>query len=391
MRIYQLGNTWFSEQSGGGSDRVFTALMQHLPDPDTSVEGLVVGRSPTTGPSVPGVVGVSDTEAGLWTRWWAVRRHVQNVLATQHPDVLGIHFALYAAPVVDLLGDVPLVVHFHGPWALESAAEGASSWNVNTKKLLETVVYRRAQHLIVLSAAFRDVLIETYGVPADRISIVPGGVDVSRFDVDATKREARRRLNLPDDRPIILSVRRLARRMGLENLITAWAEVHDRFPNALLLIAGKGPLQDELQARIDQLGLDDHVRLLGFVPDEDLPFLYRAVNLSVLPTVALEGFGLTTIESLAAGTPVLVTPIGGLPEVVCDLSEDLILPDASTASLADGLLAALSHPNQLPSADACQSFVETRYSWPAIAAQTRRVYETVSQNAARTRLRSTAH
>ena len=61
------------------------------------------------------------------------------------------------------------------------------------------------------------------------------------------------------------------------------------------------------------------MRLLGFVAEEDLPWLYRACDISIVPSVALEGFGLPTIESLAAGTPVLVTPIGGLPETVSEL------------------------------------------------------------------------
>ena len=385
MKIFQIGKTRFSAHSGGGSDRVFAALMQHLPDRNTSVDGLVIGRPPADEAGPPNVVGVGDLDDGLWTRCRAVRRHVQNVLTTRAVDVLGSHFALYTAPVLDLLDDIPLVVHFHGPWALESAAEDAPWWNVHAKKVLETFVYRKAKQFIVLSAAFRDVLTDTYGIPSDRISIVPGGVEVSRFDVDLSQHDARRHLQLPEDRPIVLSVRRLARRMGLENLIDAWVEVQARCPNALLLVAGKGPIYDELQLRIQRLGLESHVRLLGFVPDEDLPFLYRAADLSVVPTIALEGFGLTTVESLAAGTPVLVTPVGGLPEVVRPLSERLILQETSPAALTSGILTALLQPEQLPSALACRSFAETRYSWPSIAAKTRTVYEAVVKNAGNTR------
>lgn len=162
--------------------------------------------------------------------------------------------------------------------------------------------------------------------------------------------------------------------MGLEGLISAMAEVHRRFPEALLLIAGKGMLSKELEHRIRSLGLGGHVRLLGFVPDRDLPLAYRAADLSVVPTVALEGFGLIAVESLAAGTPVLVTPVGGLPEVVSGLSPDLVLPGSGAIPLAEGIGAALSGELALPNPEACQDFVRARYDWSVIAARTREVY-----------------
>jgi glycosyltransferase involved in cell wall biosynthesis len=142
----------------------------------------------------------------------------------------------------------------------------------------------------------------------------------------------------------------------------------------LLVIAGRGPLAAALQARTSELGLQANVRLLGFVSDESLPPLYRAATVSVVPTATLEGFGLVTIESLAAGTPVLVTPVGGLPEVVSDLAPELVLPGTSPPALAEGLLAALSGRLPLPSAKACQDYVRARFDWPVIAARVRDVY-----------------
>jgi len=93
--------------------------------------------------------------------------------------------------------------------------------------------------------------------------------------------------------------------------------------------------------------------------------------------VALEGFGLIAVESLAAGTPVLVTPVGGLPEVVSDLSTNLVLPGSGAEDLADGLAQALTGELTLPDDEACQSFARTRYDWPVIAVRTRDVYAEV--------------
>jgi glycosyltransferase involved in cell wall biosynthesis len=162
--------------------------------------------------------------------------------------------------------------------------------------------------------------------------------------------------------------------MGLENLISAIPQIRRRVPEVLLLIAGKGALSRELEARVRSLGLTDNVRILGFVPDEELPIAYRAADLSIVPTVALEGFGLIAVESLAAGTPVLVTPVGGLPEVVSDLSADLVLPGCDIGDLAEGLGAALRGELILPDAEASQSYVRARYDWPIVAARTREVY-----------------
>jgi glycosyltransferase involved in cell wall biosynthesis len=125
------------------------------------------------------------------------------------------------------------------------------------------------------------------------------------------------------------------------------------------------------------LGLEQHVRFTGFVPEDVLPLLYRAADLSVVPTVALEGFGLTTLESLAAGTPVLVTPIGGLPEAVCGLSPDLVLDGSGSGPLADGLTAALRGTVCLPDADACRAHVRAHHDWPVVAARVRDVYAEV--------------
>jgi glycosyltransferase involved in cell wall biosynthesis len=175
----------------------------------------------------------------------------------------------------------------------------------------------------------------------------------------------------------VLSVRRLVRRTGLPRLVDAIAHVRDRVPEIQLYIAGKGPLRAELARQIRNQGLSNHAELLGFVPDAELPLAYRAADLSVVPTVAHEGFGLVVVESLAAGTPALVTPVGGLPEIVSDLSEDLLLPDGRPATIADRIASVLTGPTSLPDAAACRRYVRGRYDWPTIAQQVRDVYAEV--------------
>jgi glycosyltransferase involved in cell wall biosynthesis len=290
------------------------------------------------------------------------------------PDVVATHFALYAAPTAGLFGSVPKVVHFHGPWAAESYPGGGGGWSRAMRLALERFVYQGGTRHIVLSQAFRKILRETYGVRDERIRIVPGCVDVAQFDTCVTQRRARERLGLPLDRPLVFCMRRLVSRMGLEDLIDAISVVKPVLPDVLLMIAGKGPLAAQLQARIVARGLEHHVRLAGYVADDTVPLWYRAADLSVVPTVSLEGFGLTTIESLAAGTPVLVTPVGGLPEAVAPLSRDLVLESGGFRAIGEGLADALLGRRVLPDEDACRTYARENFDRPVVAAQVARIY-----------------
>ena len=166
-------------------------------------------------------------------------------------------------------------------------------------KHIERRVYGRADRIVTLSEAFATEACERYGVSRDKVRVVPGGVDAHPFLAAPARAAARERLGWPVERPIFLSVRRLTRRMGLENLIAAFQIVRGAHPNALLLIGGTGHLATVLHRQIEERGLQDSVRLLGFVPDADLPLAYAAADVTVVPTLALEGFGLVTLESLA--------------------------------------------------------------------------------------------
>lgn len=375
LRVLQLGKGWFTATSGGGLDRVFAALMRYLPRERVEVDGLVVGDEISgTGRATK---GVSQNDRPVAERLWAFRKTVRERIEHASYDLIASHFALYAAGVLDLVQSYPHVVHFHGPWAGESQAEGASPLNVKVKAALERRVYGRADRFIVLSEAFGKLLEETYGVAGARIRVVPGGVDVGRFDTGRTREEAREALGWPADRPIILCVRRLAHRMGLEGLTSAMKQVRARLPDALLLIAGTGPLQDALETRIREKELGGHVHLLGFVPDKQLPLAYRAADVSVVPSLRLEGFGLITVESLAAGTPVVVTPVGGLPETVQGLSEHLILPDCSVEALGARLTEVLLGTLPVPGEKDCRAYVREHFDWPVIARRVRSVYEEV--------------
>lgn len=374
LKTLQIGLGWFPEQEGG-LDRVYYDCNCFLPQVGVAIRGLVAGSSKVSQDSQGRIQSFAPADAPLWQRWQGVRRSVHQHLSEDEYSLIVSHFALYTFPVLDLLGEQPLVFHFHGPWALESKAEGSQFIATKLKKSLEWITYQRATRFIVLSQAFRDILHILYQIPLERIDVVPGGVNSQRFDLPFSPGEAREQLGWPLDRPIIFCVRRLAKRMGLENLIAAMEQVRKCFPEILLYIAGKGPLTTSLKEQIEVLELREHIRLLGYIPDEQLPLAYRGADFSVVPTVSFEGFGLIVIESLAAGTPVLGTPVGGMPEILRPLSSDLLFEGYSPKNLAQGMIEVLSHQRQLPNREVCQAYVRENYSWETIAQKIKNVYQ----------------
>ena len=367
-----IGMGWPEEQPGG-LNRMVAGLVHHLPTAKVAAHALVAGSSAVERYSLGHARPFAALSDPLPRRLFLAHRAIRAAIAEQSPDIVALHFALFgflAAP----RRNAALVVHFHGPWSDESMVEGNHAALGRVKHWLESRAYRPAQRFITLSNAFAGLLQRRYGVDRSLIRVVPGGVDVERFRPRQSRRAAREALGLPLDRPIVVTVRRLARRMGLQDLVTAFAEVNRRVPDAMLVIAGGGPLRDELNAQIDGLGLRDCIRLLGRVDDAELPTLFRAADLSVVPTTALEGFGLTSVESLAAGTPALVTPVGGLPEVVRGLSDALVCEATGSDALADRLLGVLAGNVSLPAEEACTAYAAEHFAWELVAERTRAVY-----------------
>jgi glycosyltransferase involved in cell wall biosynthesis len=354
----------------GGLDRYYFELVRALPAIGTQVDGYVFGD--TAGSD--GVTCFADAGASLFGRWAGLRSAIGGSIC--ECDLIVSHFALYAFGMLDQIGKKPFVVHFHGPWAGESAAEGAGALAVAGKRALERIVYHRGARFIVLSKAFGSILAREYGVSPSAIRVVPGGVDLRRFSEVGSRREARRTLGWPEDRPTVVTVRRLVRAKGLENLIEAAKLVRLRIPEVLVVIAGTGPLEQELKRCVNEAGLEYNVRFVGFVREDALPSVYRAADLFVVPTITLEGFGLVVVEALACGTPVIVTPIGGLPEVVADLDPGLVLGSGEPAEIARGICAALNGTMSLPSEYECRAYAK-RFDWPTIATRVNAVYREV--------------
>jgi glycosyltransferase involved in cell wall biosynthesis len=373
LKIFQIGKGWFPEEPGG-LNRYFYDCSQALSNSGVEVSGMVTGSKEAFNISRNQIEAFSLPDEPILKRLHSARKVVKNKLSSTDVSLVVSHFSLYTFPALDILEKLPLVVHFHGPWALEGYAEGGKGLSVYFKKLVERSCYQRSVVFIVLSKAFQEILHREYEIPLEKIKIVPGGVNSEHFQPISSQLEARKKLGWETDRPVAVTVRRLSKRMGLENLIQAFSNMKEKHPDLLLKVVGKGALKSTLEQQIKDLGLGQHIELLGYISDEELPFIYRAADFSIVPTISLEGFGLTVIESLAAGTPVLGTPVGGIPEILHPLSSDLVLEGSAPEQLARGISEVLLEIRKLPSSEACQDYVRRCYSWTAITQHLKSIY-----------------
>lgn len=283
---------------------------------------------------------------------------------------------------------VPAFYLFHSPWPLEYVADRFSvedaalvprhhvraRIDVGLRRYLEKRAIAPARRVFTLSRVMQRFASSLHGIPEERITVIPGGVDRDRFHPgEAGAREAaRRRFDIAPDETILVTVRRLVARTGVDLLLDAlrraFGPAEGRLKRTRLLVAGKGPETERLHQRVREIGLGGRVRFLGYVPEDALPELYRAADLAVMPTKALEGFGLSTLEALACGTPVVATPVGGSVEILERLDPRLlaaaVAPDALGSLLLDWCTDRASLDALRP---ACRPFVENHYSWGKMA------------------------
>ncbi len=378
-RSLLLGLEWFPD-SAGGLNRYFRELRAALGGPHAVVLGPAADAAARV--HVP-----ADSSQPLLPRLWRYRAAAAAL--APDADVVDAHFALTAAAALTArsVRRLPLVVHFQGPWADESASVGQRSrLRIAAKHGIERAVYRRAREIVVLSAPFKRILVERYGVEPWRVEVVGPGVDTERFSPGA-RSTAREALALPREARIVLSVRRLVPRMGLDVLLDAWEQLPPLPRQPLLLIAGDGPERPALEARAATMRARDSVRLLGRVSDDALVDLYRAADLTVVPSVALEGFGLVVLESLACGTPVLTSDTDGLRDAVVALEPALVVPAGDAAALAERITAVMTDAANAPSAEDCRRHAEAR-SWEPVADGNREVYRRALTEARREPIRA---
>jgi glycosyltransferase involved in cell wall biosynthesis len=196
---------------------------------------------------------------------------------------------------------------------------------------------KEADKIITVSNATKDYVL-SLGAKPEKVKVLHNGVDLVRFRPLAGKREEmRRKLGISQNSIVVLTVRRLVYKNGIDTLIESANIAVKKNPKIVFLVVGKGPDLNKVQMRIEQLGIENNFRFTGFVKDEDLPFYYNAADFFALPSKSGEGLPLVALEAMACGLPVIATNVGGISEI---LMEDYgkLVPSNQPELLAKAIL-----------------------------------------------------
>ncbi|MBX3748378.1 MAG: glycosyltransferase family 4 protein [Verrucomicrobiae bacterium] len=305
----------------------------------------------------------------FFARWRSANRaaamRIRACLADDVPTVILQHHA-YLEPAV-ATAPVPVVHTYHGPWAEEyryASGLETGGWVrrigrgmvMRAMRRVEKRALRRASRVLVLSRSMAGEAVRWHGRRLPEMEVVPGGVDGERYRPAPDREAVRRSWGLEGDDILVVAVRRLEARMGLDVLLDAFAAGGDGHPGARLWLTGRGSAEGRLREQAGRLGLEGRVRWLGHLDEADVPRLLQAADVAVMPSLGLEGFGLATVEALACGTPVLGSRAGATPELLEPLGGELLFEAGCVASLAGRLRRVLEEPGRLPSRERCAAY-----------------------------------
>jgi glycosyltransferase involved in cell wall biosynthesis len=285
--------------------------------------------------------------------------------------VIHAHFPVPALPLA--IARKEYVYSFHAPVHRELLLERHARYPlarsvqpiaVEGLRRAERLVVRRAAKIIVLSEYARSELHLLDPLAAERATLIAGGIDTQRFSPGPGRRDEWSAAA----EPLIFTARRLTPRTGVLELLRAMPTILRALPRARLTIAGAGSSESVLREELGHLALADSVRFVGTISDPDLVNSYRIADLVVMPSQALEGFGLTTAEALACGTPVVGTPIGATPELLARIDPALVAGDATPAGLAAAVIDVVGDPERFASIRSKLGEPGTNaFSWQTVA------------------------
>lgn len=293
-------------------------------------------------------------------------------------DVVHAHdwLVAFAARAIKHAARIPLVATIH---ATEAGRHNGihNPWQRYISEVEWWLTYE-AWRVICCSGYMEAELTGQFQLPPDKIRVIPNGVDPR--EVESAGEAARETFALPGE-DIVFFVGRLVREKGVDTLLDAFPAVLERRPATRLVIGGTGPHEAHLRRRVLALGLDGRVRFTGHLDDRSRNLLYRWASAAVVPSY-YEPFGLTALEAMAAGAPLVVSDTGGLGETVVHGETGLKVPPADPGELAGGILRLLSDPALARRlAERARATVLAGYGWSEVAARTEAVYEEVRREA----------
>lgn len=302
-------------------------------------------------------------------------QYVEHYLKKRVPDVIHAHdwLTFEAAILAKKLTSKPLIAHVH-------ATEFDRSGEYQGNPLVHDIEYNGlvfADHIIAVSQATKDLIVQRYNIPADKVSVVHNSLDSAEFEISTNTENTYRYLLEMKKRgfSVVVSVGRLTVQKGLHYFLEAAKSTIDNNPKVLFLIAGSGELRDELIEQAASLGISGNILFTGFVRGRELRDTYRVADVFVMSSIS-EPFGLTALEAAQYGAAVCLTKQSGVSEVLHDVFR---FDYWDTQRLADQLVSLTTHASLAKTMQENVQVEASRMSWEATADKVMRIYQKYEQ------------
>ena len=289
-------------------------------------------------------------------------------------DVIHAHdwLVAYAAKTLKVSYNLPIVSTIHATEAGRN--NGIREEQQKYINDTEWMLTYESSEVIVNSNYMKNELQRLFGLPFEKINVIPNGVSASNFTVSERDYDFRRRYAM-DNEKIILFMGRLVYEKGVQNLIAAMPKILNNYHDAKLIVAGKGGMLGELQQEVRNLGLGNKVYFTGQLSPKQVQKMYKCADIAVFPST-YEPFGIVAIESMLLGVPTVVSDVGGLNEIVDHGVNGMKSYAGNPNSLADSILTLLfDHKLCDTIVKNAKQKVKTQYNWTKIAQDTHFTYQ----------------
>jgi glycosyltransferase involved in cell wall biosynthesis len=244
----------------------------------------------------------------------------------------------------------------------------------------EKLVFGDADKVIAVSNELKRDLETWYRIPADKIVVVPNGINVDKFkpmDAKAVKAMSNK-MGIKNEK-VIMSSGRLRKPKGFHLLIKSFPELLKR-QKLKLIIIGTGPFLQRLKKMSYHYGIEKDVIFLGSVPHEDMPIYYNLADIFVFPTLTREGFPLVVAEAMACRKPVIASRIGGIPTAIENYKDGILIEPGNLGELEEKILEVLSNESLSKKlGENARKKVLEKFSLDRMVDDTIKVYEEVTK------------
>jgi len=253
--------------------------------------------------------------------------------------------AIVASLVTGLTGGQTLYWHcglkkaFMVKWKL--------NWQVIKKKFLDDYAFlltlRLINHLVTCSEFMKEYYSTNFGVPKTKIKVMPNWVSLERFNAGKYNREEmRREFHVGQNTKVVLFVHWLSPRKGAQHLVRIALEVKRSIPDVLFLIVGTGPYMETLKREIIENGLEDSFRLVGSVPNQEIPEYYAIADVFIMPSDE-EAFGRVLLEAMAMGVPIVATFQGSMDSILTKKQRQFTVKKGDTTNFGTKIISLIAN------------------------------------------------